>query len=57
VIKDLILQLSLELKDETIGILDALAPPDEVLGSPFGQSDGDIYNAYLKQIYSSKNCF
>jgi acyl-CoA oxidase len=31
-----------------IGIIDALAPPDEVLGAPFGRSDGDIYNSYLK---------
>ena len=39
--------LSNQLKDEAIGILDALAPPDEILGSIFGSSDGDIYNKYI----------
>ena len=38
------MQLCFELKDEAVGIVDALAPPDEIIGSPFAASDGDIYN-------------
>lgn len=41
------MQLANKLKDEAIGLIDALAPPDEILGSIFGSSDGDIYNRYL----------
>lgn len=44
-------ELCSELKKEVIGITDALAPPDEVLASPFGAFDGDVYNKYLGLIY------
>lgn len=46
-VKRLLMKLSNQLKDEAIGIIDALAPPDEILGSIFGSSDGDIYNKFL----------
>lgn len=36
-----------ELKHETIGVVDAIAPPDELLGAPIGASDGDIYNKFV----------
>lgn len=45
------------LKEQAIGIIDALAPPDEILGSVFGSSDGDIYNKYMQKIYSAKGTF
>lgn len=51
------MELCAILKEESVGIIDALAPPDEVLGSVFGSSDGDIYNKYLNRIYSAKNTF
>lgn len=35
------------LKDQAIGFLDAVAPPDEIIGSPLGAADGDIYKKYL----------
>lgn len=41
------------MKDDFIGIIDVIAPPDEVLGSPFGSYDGDIYNKYLTRIMSA----
>jgi len=36
--------------DEVVGIIDAIAPPDEVLGSPIGCYDGDIYNKFLNIV-------
>jgi hypothetical protein len=45
------------MKDDFIGIIDVIAPPDEVLGSPFGSYDGDIYNKYITRIMSAKDCF
>jgi len=35
------------LSNEAAGLIDVLAPPDVVVGSPFGASDGDIYRKYL----------
>lgn len=46
-VKKLLMKFSNQLKDEAIGIIDALAPPDEILGSIFGSSDGDIYNKFM----------
>ncbi|CAD8063787.1 unnamed protein product [Paramecium primaurelia] len=57
IVKRLLMKLSNQLKDEAIGIIDALAPPDEILGSIFGSSDGDIYNKFIQKIYSGKNTF
>ena len=37
--------------------MDALGPPDEILGSIFGSYDGDIYKKYLARIYNNKNAF
>lgn len=56
-IRSHILRLCNALKDEYIGIIDALAPPDFILQAPFGQSDGDIYNRYIGMIYAAKDTF
>jgi acyl-CoA oxidase len=50
-------ELVASLKNEVIGITDALAPPDEVLASPMGAYDGDVYNKYLALIYQGKSPF
>lgn len=34
-----------------------IAPPDCIIGSPFGASDGDIYNKYLNAVRSAKDCY
>jgi len=45
------------LKVEAIGYYDIIAPPDYIIGSPFGASDGDIYNKYLSAVRSAKDCY
>lgn len=55
--KELVLEFCLKLKDEVIGIIDAIAPPDFIIGAPFGQSDGDIYKRYLTHVYNGNKCF
>ena len=42
-VKENILLLCSELKPEAIAITDALAPPDFVLNSVLGMSDGKVY--------------
>ena len=41
-IKNEILKICLMLKDQLIPIVDTIAPPDEILGAPFGSSDGQV---------------
>lgn len=44
VIKRGILRLCEELKPEALAIVDAIAPPDFILNSALGKSDGEVYN-------------
>ena len=46
-----------ELKGEVIGVIDAIAPPDYVLNSPIGASDGDIYNRFINAVWSAPGAF
>jgi len=41
-VRETILELCAELKDDSVSLVDALAPPDFILGSPIGQSDGEV---------------
>ncbi|EAS04704.1 peroxisomal acyl-CoA oxidase (macronuclear) [Tetrahymena thermophila SB210] len=55
--KDRVVELIKALKDEAIGFLDVVCPPDHILGSPFGAKDGDIYNKYLTYVRGAKNSY
>jgi acyl-CoA oxidase len=56
-VKNVLVQLCKEMKDEANGLIDVIAPPDEVLGSPIGASDGDIYNRFLGLLYTNPGTF
>lgn len=45
-VKESILKICSDLKPQMIGIIDALAPPDFVLNSILGKSDGKVCTAY-----------
>lgn len=57
--RDKIIQLSEELAEVSIGIIDAIAPPDRILSSSIGSSHGQVYSEIIKQtenwpgVYSS----
>jgi len=36
-----------------VALVDAFNLPDSILCSPFGASDGDVYNRYLQLVKSS----
>jgi acyl-CoA oxidase len=57
VIKEEVLDLCNELKEEMIGILDIIAPPDEVLQAPMGRSDGKMYESYLNKVFAFNKAF
>ena len=42
IIREAILRLCYELKDDSVSLADAVAPTDFVLNSPIGQSDGEV---------------
>ncbi|XP_053595215.1 peroxisomal acyl-coenzyme A oxidase 3 isoform X2 [Microplitis demolitor] len=42
-LRDGILQTSKELVDEAVALVDVLAPPDFIINSPLGMSDGKVY--------------
>jgi len=48
-IRESILKLCAQLKDEAVALVDVVAPPDFMLNSALGKSDGQIY----KNIYES----
>lgn len=56
-VKDRIITLCRELKDEAIGIIDAIATPDEMLNSPIGAYDGDVYNRFIGAVWTAPGAF
>ncbi|KAG8199728.1 hypothetical protein JTE90_000824 [Oedothorax gibbosus] len=42
-IKQAILQLCSELKDDAVSLVDVISPPDFILNSAIGRSDGEVY--------------
>ncbi|KAM8701533.1 hypothetical protein ACLKA7_005557 [Drosophila subpalustris] len=48
-----ILDLLPVLKNEAVGLVDAIAPPDFILNSPLGMSDGNIYQHLQRTIVST----
>lgn len=56
-LREQILILCKELKNELIGIVDAIAPPEDIIGAPIAVENGDIYGKLLNTIISAPGCF
>ncbi|KAK7087889.1 peroxisomal acyl-coenzyme A oxidase 3-like [Littorina saxatilis] len=55
IIREAILRLCGELKDQAVSLVDVLAPTDFILNSPIGASDGEIYkNLYGAMLQGEK---
>ncbi|KAM8715355.1 hypothetical protein ACLKA7_002418 [Drosophila subpalustris] len=52
-----ILDLLPVLKNEAVGLVDAIAPPDFILNSPLGMSDGNIYQHLQRTIVSTPGVY
>ncbi|KAI6651052.1 Peroxisomal acyl-coenzyme A oxidase 3 [Oopsacas minuta] len=50
-----VLELCAEMKGEIVGLVDTLAPPDFILKSPIGHSNGQIYKNLFNSMVSSDN--
>ena len=55
--RERVVTLCRELKDEAIGIIDALAMPDELLNSAIGATNGDIYNNFIAALWAAPQTF
>ena len=56
-VRKAILQLCSDLKPDAVALVDAIAPPDFVLNSVLGRSDGNIYENIYGLITSSPTAF
>ena len=56
-VREKVVTLCREIKDEAIGIIDAITVPDELLNSPIGASDGDVYNRFISAIWTAPKAF
>lgn len=56
-IREHILDLCKQTKDNSLTLAEVLAPPDWVLRSTLGQSDGKLYDNLYQAIKQSKGCF
>lgn len=56
-LREEIKKLCADLKSEVNSLIDAIAPPDEVLNSPIGAYDGDIYNRFISTVFTAPGCF
>lgn len=56
-IREHILELCSKMKDNSLTLAEVLAPPDWVLRSSLGKSDGKLYENLYHAITNSKGCF
>jgi acyl-CoA oxidase len=55
-VRETLLELCAEIKDESMGLVDAMAGPDFALNSPIGASTGDAYkNVYSMMMQSAES--
>ncbi|KAL0272288.1 UNVERIFIED_CONTAM: hypothetical protein PYX00_005324 [Menopon gallinae] len=52
--KDAILQLCSELKPDAVSLADAIAPPDFILNSAIGKSDGEVYKNLQSAFFQTR---
>lgn len=55
--KERITALCGELKDEAVGVIDAVSDPDRIIGSPLGAYDGDMYNKLIQKLWNAPAAF
>lgn len=56
-LRDAVLHLCAQIKPEAVALVDAMAPPDFILNSALGKSDGKLYDNLQAAIYASPDVF
>ena len=52
-----LLKLCEQLRNEVAGLVDVFAPPDHILNSVLGNTDGNVYQAIYQSILNNKKTF
>lgn len=52
-----ILEILPSLKNDAISLIDSIAPPDFIVNSPLGMSDGKVYDHLKSYLYQTPNAF
>jgi len=56
-VKDYVLDLCNELGESSVRIIDSIAIPDQMHGSPFAVRNGQVYKAYTDLVEKAQNCY
>jgi acyl-CoA oxidase len=56
-VQDYLLEVCVELGESAVKIIDAIASPDELIGSALGRGDGQAYRNLLSVIESAPGCY
>jgi acyl-CoA oxidase len=56
-VKDYLIDACNELGESAVKIIDAIASPDELLGSVLGTSDGQVYSNLMETVESAPGCY
>ena len=55
--QDTFVELAMDLKRDAVALADVLAPPDFILNSALGHSDGNVYKHMQHSFYSNPKSF
>jgi acyl-CoA oxidase len=56
-IKAYVVTLCEELAESSVRIIDAIALPDKLIGSPLGAQDGQVYRHFMQAVEGAKGCY
>lgn len=56
-VKSYVIALCEELAESSVRIIDAIAVPDRVMGSPLGMKDGQVYRHFMEAVEEAKECY
>lgn len=56
-IREAILELCAQMKNDAVALVDSMAPPDFILNSPLGDSNGDVYKRLYAAMTQSPGAF
>ena len=57
VIQEAFVEIANDLKKDAVALADVLAPPDFILNSALGHSDGNVYQHMKHSFYTSPSSF
>ena len=57
IMQDTFIETAKDLKNDAVALVDVLAPPDFILNSVLGHSDGEVYKHMKSNFYANPNSF